>query len=44
MNKNKKDKTVKVNKAIENMGNSTSIHSLDTVSDTTGKNNNHKNK
>lgn len=44
MNKNKKDKNVKINKAIENMGNSTSIHSLDTVNDTTGKNNNHKNK
>lgn len=42
MNRNKKDKNVKMNKAIENMGNSTSIHSLNTDSNATYKNNNHK--
>lgn len=42
MNKNKKDKNIKMNKAIENMGNSTSIQSSNTDGNIPGKNSNHK--
>jgi len=41
MNRNKKNKNIKINKAIENMGNSNSVDALNAAS---GKNTNHKNK
>jgi len=44
MNRNKKNKNIKVNKAIENMGNSNSLDALNEVSGNTAKNTNHKNK
>jgi hypothetical protein len=43
MNKNKKNKNIKVNKTIDNMHNSNSIDTLNAVSGNVDKNNNHKN-
>ncbi|MBO0571756.1 hypothetical protein EXQ43_10390 [Clostridium botulinum] len=40
----KKNKNVKVNKAIENSGNSNSIDALNTANSTNNKNIKHKNK
>lgn len=42
MNRNKKNKNIKINKSIENMGNSNSIDDLNTVSGITYKNTTHK--
>ncbi|WP_434297138.1 hypothetical protein [Clostridium sporogenes] len=44
MNRNKKNKNVKVNKAIENSGNINSIDALNSASSNTQKNTKHKNK
>lgn len=43
MNRNKKNKNIKMNKAIENMGNSNTVDALNAASGNTVKNNN-KNK
>jgi hypothetical protein len=44
MNRNKKNKNIKINKAIDNMGNSNSVDALNDASGNTGKPTNHKNK
>ena len=44
MNRNKKNKNIKINKAIDNMGNSNSVDALNIASGNTPKNTNHKNK
>lgn len=44
MNRNKKDKNIKINKAIENAGNSNSIDALNDASYNKHKNDTHKNK
>lgn len=44
MNRNKKNKNIKVNKAIQNMGNSNSVDALNSASGATDKNTKPKNK